>query len=56
MKLVENPAATAAFAGRLPNGVYLDMAEAEHEILMERDEIRAKFWQAFDAFVAPYTS
>ena len=24
---------------------------ARHEILMERDEIRAQFWAAFDAFI-----
>jgi lysophospholipase len=27
------------------------MPEAEHEILMESDPIRARFWGAFDAFV-----
>lgn len=27
--------------------------DALHEILMERDEIRARFWTAFDAFVEP---
>jgi lysophospholipase len=46
--------ATEDFAKRLPNGCYLDFKDAEHEILMERDEIRARFWDAFDGFVADY--
>lgn len=43
--------ATRAFARRLPNGKYLEFEDAEHEILMENDSIRARFWAAFDAFV-----
>lgn len=46
--------ATEAFAKRLPNGRYLELKGAEHEILMERDEIRARFWDAFDEFVRAY--
>ena len=46
--------ATRAFAARLPNGRYEEIAEAEHEILMENDAIRARFWDAFDTFVADY--
>ena len=44
--------ATRAFAGRMPNGRYLDLPDSEHEILMENDSIRARFWAAFDAFTA----
>lgn len=44
--------ATRRFAARLPQGRYVEIAEAEHEILMERDDIRAQFWNAFDGFVA----
>jgi lysophospholipase len=40
------------FARRLPNGTYLEFEDAEHEILMENDSIRARFWSAFDAFVS----
>lgn len=40
------------FAARLPRGVYLELEDSEHEILMENDTIRTRFWQAFDAFVA----
>jgi lysophospholipase len=38
------------FAARLPNGQYVELEDSEHEILMEKDSIRARFWQAFDAF------
>ena len=31
---------------------YLDFADSEHEILMENNSIRARFWAAFDAFMA----
>jgi lysophospholipase len=44
--------ATRDFAGRLPHGTYLDLAESEHEMLMENDSVRASFWQAFDEFAA----
>lgn len=30
---------------------HLTIPGAQHEILMERDEIRAQFWAAFDAFI-----
>src|SRR5262249_5021591 len=46
--------AIRAFAGRMPNARYVEIEDAEHEILMEIDQIRARFWQAFDEFVAPY--
>jgi lysophospholipase len=38
------------FAARLPRGEYIEFPDAEHEILMENDAIRAGFWAAFDAF------
>jgi lysophospholipase len=37
---------------RLKRGMYV-LLKAEHEIMMERDEIRAAFWNCFDAFTAP---
>jgi len=46
--------ATAAFAKRLPNGTYVEFEDAEHEIVMENDSIRARFWAAFDGFVGKY--
>ena len=43
--------AERSFAPRLPHGQYLEFADAEHEILMENDSIRSRFWKAFDEFV-----
>ncbi len=39
------------FAARLKAGRAIVIPGAEHEILMERDAVRALFWAAFDAFV-----
>lgn len=44
-------AATERFARRLKGGGVIVAPGARHEILMERDGIRAQFWAAFDAFV-----
>lgn len=35
-------------AARLHRGDFLDIAEARHEIMMETDAVRARFWEAFD--------
>ncbi len=43
--------AIRAFVKRLPNARYVELADAEHEILMEADPIREAFWKAFDDFV-----
>ena len=43
------------FAARLKAGRALVLSGARHELLMERDDVRALFWAAFDAFV-PGTS
>ena len=40
-----------AFATAAPHADYVEIPEAEHEILMERNPIRAQFWAAFDAFM-----
>jgi lysophospholipase len=42
---------TKALAQRLPHAAYVEIPEAEHEILMERNPIRAEFWIAFDGFI-----
>jgi lysophospholipase len=44
-------AETKAFAARLPHARYLEIAGAGHEMLMERDEFRAQWWAAVDAFL-----
>jgi len=51
---IVDTSAEREFAARLPHGTYLEFADAEHEILMENDSIRARFWKAFDEFVAKF--
>jgi lysophospholipase len=46
-------AETRKFAARMPNATYLEIAGAQHEILMERDALRRQWWAAFDDFTAP---
>lgn len=48
---VVSTVATARFANRLKAGRMILLPTSRHEILQERDEIRAQFWAAFDAFV-----
>jgi lysophospholipase len=43
--------AVRALAKNLPNARYVEIEDAMHEILMEKDSIRARFWAEFDAFV-----
>ncbi len=50
-KLVDNTA-TRAFAKRLPSAQILELKEAFHEILMERDELRDRFLSVFDVLRA----
>ena len=45
-------AQTRRFAEAMSHARYLEIEGAEHEILMERDELRARFWEAFDIFTA----
>jgi len=49
-RLVSTPA-IEVFARRLKTASCLVLPDSRHEILMERAEIRARFWAAFDAFV-----
>ena len=42
------------FVKRLPNARYVEFENSEHEILMENDSIRARFWSEFDSFVEFY--
>ncbi|MDR3506586.1 MAG: alpha/beta hydrolase [Caulobacteraceae bacterium] len=44
--------ASKAVAARIPKGQYLEIPGAYHEILMEADELRAPFWDAFDRLAA----
>lgn len=49
---VADTAATEYFASRLKIGKCLTLANAQHEILMERNSFRELFWTAFDAFLS----
>ncbi len=48
---IASTTATERFAVRLRAGSHLIIPGARHEILMEREVVRAQFWAAFDAFV-----
>jgi lysophospholipase len=39
------------FAARLKTGLALVLPGSKHEIVHETDDIRDKFWTAFDAFI-----
>lgn len=49
-QLVDNAAHDAVVA-QLPDARHITVPGARHEILMERDEMRAQFWAAFDELV-----
>lgn len=49
---VVSVAAQKSACRRLPNCRLLVIADARHEILMETDAIRSRFWEAFDAFIS----
>ena len=51
---IVDTSAEREFAARLPHCTYLELADAEHEIMMENDSVRARFWLAFDEFAAKY--
>ncbi|KAF0183292.1 MAG: lysophospholipase [Hyphomonadaceae bacterium] len=46
------PAQHARIAGLLPHAKLVSFPNAKHEILMETDDIRSKFWQVFDDWFA----
>ena len=44
--------ATKRFVSYLQSGRLIELNDAAHEILLERDALRHAFWQAFDEFMA----
>lgn len=50
-QLVDNASHDVVVA-LLPEAHHITIAGAKHEILMERDELRAPFWEAFDQLAA----
>jgi lysophospholipase len=53
-RLVMN-GASRRVADCLPRGRYVEIAGAFHELLIETDDIRARFWAAFDALADQVT-
>ena len=52
-RIVET-AAIRDFVRRLRRARYVEISEAEHEILIENDSIRTEFWREFDGFVREF--
>jgi lysophospholipase len=48
---IVDPRASERLATRIRGGGHLMIRGSQHEIMMERDEVREMFWAAFDAFV-----
>ncbi len=43
--------ATERLAARMKSATYILLADARHEILQENNDIRARFWATFDAYI-----
>ncbi|MBU0795707.1 MAG: alpha/beta hydrolase [Alphaproteobacteria bacterium] len=52
-RIVRSPA-QHRLALHMPACTLVDFPDAQHEILLERDDIRQAFWQAVDAFLAEH--
>ena len=48
---IVDTAATEKFAASLKSGTYVLIPDARHEILQENNDIRARFWATFDAYL-----
>ena len=48
---IVSSSAIETFASRLKIGARVALAGSNHELLQERDEIRLRFWAAFDAYL-----
>ena len=53
---IVDPASHGPVAARLRRAEHVTIAEAKHEIMMETDDIRARFWEAFDGFAGKVLS
>jgi lysophospholipase len=51
---VTDTEAAERFASRLATARFVVIDGAQHEILIERDEVRARFWAEFDQFIPSY--
>ncbi len=53
-EMVVSNKAIADIVSRLPNAELLEIDGAMHEVMMEKDDYRNRFWHAFDGYVASY--
>jgi lysophospholipase len=51
MDRIVSSSAIETFASRIKMGARVALAGSQHEILQEKDEIRQRFWAAFDAYM-----
>lgn len=56
MDTIVSTAAIESFALRLKVGTHVLIPQARHEILQETDEVRQRFWAAFDAYLGVDTA
>ena len=49
-RIVSTPA-IEVMAGRMKLAAYVALAGARHELMMEQDTLRTRFWAAFDAYL-----
>lgn len=53
-EMIVSNAATKKGVKHMPNAELLEISGSLHEVLMEKDDIRSRFWAAFDGFVAKH--
>ena len=56
MDSIVSTQAIEEFALRLKVGTHVLLPQARHEILQETDELRQRFWAAFDAYLGVDTA
>lgn len=49
--IIVEPSAIEDFSARMKSGTHVILANSKHEVLQEVDEIRGRFWAAFDAYL-----
>ena len=48
---IVHPRAIEDYAAKLKSGTGIRLSQSRHEILLENDDIRSRFWAAFDAYL-----
>ena len=49
--VIVSQAAIEDFSARMKSGTHVILSDARHEILQETDDVRGRFWAAFDAYM-----